>query len=77
MLGSDGAITTHTKGLRASIQRNADEQQTLEDRVAMTQARLQKQYSALDSLMSQITSENSSLTQSLVGLSNLSATLYK
>lgn len=77
LLGSDGAITTHSKGLRASIQRNADAQQTLEDRVAMTQARLQKQYSALDTLMSQITSQNNSLTQSLAGLSNLSASLYK
>ena len=77
MLGVDGAITTHSKGLRASIQRNADEQQTLEDRVASIQTRLQKQYSALDTLMGQITNQNNSLTQSLTGLANLSATLYR
>jgi flagellar hook-associated protein 2 len=65
---SNGAITTRTKGLRDSITRNQQDQDRLEKRVAMIQARLTKQYSALDTMMSQMNATNSSLSQSLSAL---------
>jgi len=77
MIASDGAITTHTKGLRDSIARNQTQQQKLEDRVALVQARLTKQYAALDTLMSQISTTNSSLTQALKGVATTSEAIAK
>lgn len=75
MTSSDGSITTHTKSLRDAITRNATDQQKLEERVAITQARLNKQYTNLDTLMSSISGQNSSLTQSLAALANLSKSI--
>ncbi len=75
LTASNGAITTRTKSLRDSIQRNSDQQQTLEDRVSLVQARLMKQYTALDTQLSQMTSMSSTLTQSLTALSNLSLSI--
>lgn len=68
LVASDGAITTRTKSLRDSVTRNQTQQQKLEARVALTQARLTKQYAQLDTMMSQINATNSSLTQALQGL---------
>lgn len=76
LVATDGAITSRTKGLRDSIVRNSTDQEKLEARVALTEARLTKQYTALDSLMSQISGTNSSLSQSLTSLANLSKSLY-
>ena len=70
LIASDGAITTRSKSLRDSITRNQTQQQKLEARVALAQARLTKQYGALDVLMSQINATNSSLSQSLQGLAS-------
>ena len=69
--GSDGLITSTAKGLRDSIARNTAAQQTLETRVAQTRARLTKQYSSLDTTISQISASNSQLTQSLASLTSL------
>jgi len=76
LVANDGAITARTKGLRDSIARNSTDQDKLEARIAMTEARLNKQYSALDAMMSRISGTNSSLTQSLDALTNLSKSLY-
>lgn len=70
LIASDGAITTRTKGLRDSITRNQAQQDALETRVALVQARLTKQYSALDTALSQINTTNSALTQALTSLAN-------
>ena len=75
LVASDGAITTRTQGLRESITRNQTQQQKLEDRVALTKARLLKQYGALDTQLSQMNGVGSSLTQSLTAISNLSTAI--
>jgi flagellar hook-associated protein 2 len=77
LVGSDGAITTQTKSLRDSITRNQSQQDQLEKRVALIQARLLKQYGSLDTVLSQINATNSSLTQSLTALRNQSEALAK
>jgi len=77
LIDTDGAISTRTKGLRDSITRNATQQQQLEDRVALTKARLLKQYSALDTTLSQISGVSSSLTQALAGLTTLNTAISK
>jgi flagellar hook-associated protein 2 len=77
LIDSQGAISTHTQDLRNSITRNQTDQQRLTDRVALTKARLLKQYSALDTTLSQISGESSSLTQALAGLVNLNTSLAK
>lgn len=65
LIASDGAITTRTQSLRDNITRNQNQQKQLEDRVALIQQRLTKQYSSLDTILGQINAVNSSLTQSL------------
>ncbi len=77
LIDSDGAISTRTQGLRDSIARNATQQQRLEDRVALTKARLLKQYSALDVQLSQMQGVGSSLTQALAGLTSLNTAISK
>ena len=54
--GSEGTLTTRNEGLKAQLKRNSDEQDRLEDKVARTQERLLKQYSALDTQMGQLSS---------------------
>jgi flagellar hook-associated protein 2 len=76
LIASDGAITTRTKGLKDSITRNTAQQQKLEQRVALIEARLTKQYSALDTTIAQISAVNSALTQSLAALAAQSASIY-
>ncbi len=75
LVASDGALTTRTQGLRDSITRNQTQQQKLEARVALTKARLLKQYGALDTQLSQMSGIGSSLTQSLTAISNLSTAI--
>lgn len=67
-IGSGGAITTRTQSLRDSVTRNQKQQDAMEARVALTQARLTKQYGSLDTTLSKINATNSSLTQSLKAL---------
>ena len=69
--GNDGLVTSAARGLRDSIARNTAAQQTLETRVAQTKARLTRQYSSLDTTISQISASNSQLTQSLSSLTSL------
>jgi flagellar hook-associated protein 2 len=77
LMSSDGAITTRTKGLRDSITRNQHDQERLEKRVALVQARLTKQYGALDTMMSRISATNSSLSQALSALQAQSEAIAK
>jgi flagellar hook-associated protein 2 len=48
MLSVDGAVTTHTEGLRARLTKNGVDQTKLNERVDRFQARLTAQYSAMD-----------------------------
>ena len=77
LLGTDGVIGMHTKGLRDSIKRNEKQQLAYEARVEMTKARLLKQYAALDKTVGQIKGTGSSLTQSLEMLTAQTKNLYK
>jgi flagellar hook-associated protein 2 len=71
MLGIDGALTARSTGLRESIKRNERDQERLEDRVDRVRARLLRQYTALDSTVSQLTGLNNLVTQQLTALANL------
>lgn len=54
MLGMDGALTTRTKGLQENLKSNGKRIDSLEDRVANYEKRLRRQYTALDTSMSNL-----------------------
>ena len=70
MLGTDGALTTRSEGLRSSIKRNEKDQERIEDRIARTRERLLRQYSALDNTVNQLTGLSNLVTQQLDMLKN-------
>jgi flagellar hook-associated protein 2 len=72
VVGSDGAISTRTDGLRATIKRNDEKISRLEDRVALIEARLRKQYTALDTNMGNLTALQSYVSQQLAQLNKTS-----
>lgn len=59
----DGALSSRSEGLQARLRRNETEQDRLEDRVARVQTRLLRQYSALDTSLSQLNSLSSYVSQ--------------
>lgn len=63
VLGADGSLTTRAQGLADKLERNQDSQDRLEQRLAQTQARLEKQYSALDAKLGALNSLSSYVTQ--------------
>ena len=69
-LGVDGSLASRSEGLRSSISRNEKRQAELEDRVARTEVRLRKQYTALDAQMGQLQSLSTYVTQQMAMLNN-------
>ncbi len=69
-IGIEGSIASRSEGLRERINRNEKRQAELEVRVAQTEARLRKQYSALDAQMGQLQSLSTYVTQQMTMLSN-------
>ncbi len=65
MLGTDGALTARSEGLRASIKRNEKEQERLEDRINRVRERLLRQYSALDTSLNQLSGLDKFVTQQI------------
>lgn len=65
VLGSDGLLTARVSGLNTVLTRNQKDQDSLSSRIADTQARLQKQYSALDSKMANISTLSTYVTQQI------------
>ncbi|MEP7281627.1 MAG: flagellar filament capping protein FliD [Rubrivivax sp.] len=65
LTNSDGPISTRTDGLRTSISRADKQIARYEDRITQTQARLLRQYSALDTTLSQLQGLNSYVTQQI------------
>lgn len=65
ILGSDGLLTTRISGLNTKLARNQKDQDALNDRLAATQARLQAQYSALDTKMAGINTLSTYITQQI------------
>lgn len=65
LLGTDGAITSREDGLRKLKTLNSDRQQQLEDRASATEARLRKQYQALDTNMARLNSLSNYVSQQI------------
>lgn len=72
-LGVDGSLSTRSEGLRERISRNEKRQAELEARVALTEARLRKQYTALDAQMGQLQSLSNYVTQQMAILGSNSS----
>lgn len=67
-LSFDGLITTREKGLQSRIDYNEDSQDRMNYRLGLIEARYLKQFSALDSIISQSNATSSYLTQQLANL---------
>jgi flagellar hook-associated protein 2 len=65
VVGTDGLLSSRTAGLRATISRNEKDQARYEDRVARVQARLLRQYSALDASLGQLNSLSTYMNQQI------------
>ena len=63
LLGIDGTLTTRTQALNDKLDRNKDAQDRLEQRLAQTQARLEKQYTMLDAKLGTLNSLSTYVTQ--------------
>jgi len=69
-LGIDGSIASRSVGLRERISRHEKRQAELEQRVAQTEERLRKQYTALDTKMGQLQGLSSYITQQITLFNN-------
>lgn len=65
VLGVTGLVTARVAGLNKSLQGNQTDQNNLNDRLAATQARLQAQYTALDTKMAGINTLSTYITQQI------------
>ncbi|KNZ31915.1 MAG: hypothetical protein AD742_14050 [Methylibium sp. NZG] len=72
MTQSQGPVTTRAQGLRDSISRNDKQTAKLEERVSQVQARLLRQYSALDTNLTKLNGLNSYITQQVMAWNNAS-----
>jgi len=64
-VGSDGALTGKTTSLAAQKTGNSREQDRVSDRLTIIEARMRKQYSALDSTVASMTALNTYVTQQI------------
>lgn len=69
-LGVDGSIAGRSEGLRERITRNEKRQAELEVRVSQVEARLRRQYTALDAQMGQLQSLSNYVSQQVALLNN-------
>lgn len=69
-LDSDGTLDSRTQSLQARIKNNEAAQERLEDRVARTEVRLNRQYTALDTRMGQLNGLASYVSQQMTMLNN-------
>ncbi len=67
-LADDGALETRTDGLNDGIERIEEQREALSLRLEAVETRLFRQFNALDSLISQLTSTSNFLTQQLASL---------
>ena len=65
VLGGDGLLTARLSGLSTKLARNQKDQDTLNDRLDATRARLQAQYTALDKTMAGINTLSTYMTQQI------------
>lgn len=64
-LNTDGTLDSRTQSLRDRVRNNEQAQARLEDRVARTQLRLERQYTALDTRMGQLSGLASYVSQQM------------
>jgi len=69
-----GILDNRTEGLKKQVERIAEQRETLNRRVASIEARYQAQFSALDTLLGQLNSTGTFLTQQL---DNLPGSVFK
>jgi flagellar hook-associated protein 2 len=62
-LGVDGTLKTRSSGLQDQLSRNSDQQTEMQTHLDQTQARLTKQYQALDTTMAQMNALSSYVSQ--------------
>ena len=67
-LATDGIIETKSEGLESRIEEFSDQREALGERLASLETRLFRQFTALDSLISQLSSTSNFLTQQLSNL---------
>ena len=67
-LQTDGIIETRTKGLNSTIDDISDQREALGERLLSLEARLLRQFNALDSLVGELSSTSNFLTQQLNNL---------
>lgn len=65
LLSMDGALSAKSQSLQKNLDRNASDQQKVNDHVTAVQAALQKQYSALDAKMGSMTALNQYVSQQI------------
>ncbi len=65
VLGINGIVSTRVAGLKTKLGNNQKNQDTLTDRLAVTEARLKAQYTALDKKMASITNLGTYVTQQI------------
>jgi flagellar hook-associated protein 2 len=65
VLGTSGLLTSRIAGLNTKLSHNQKDQDNLNNRLDATKARLQAQYSALDSKMASISSLSTYITQQI------------
>lgn len=66
--GFEGTLTARNEGLQAALKNNQNRQDRMSDRLGQYEARLLKQYSALDATMAQMNSMANYVTQQLAAL---------
>ncbi len=71
-LATEGILETRTKGLTERIEGFGDDREALNERLALLETRLFRQFNALDSLLAQLTSTSNFLTQQLDNLPGVS-----
>jgi flagellar hook-associated protein 2 len=69
-LENDGLVNAREDGLESQVRRIDDDKIRLEARIDIIEARLRSQYSALDTLVSQLSSTGSFLSQQLASLNS-------
>ena len=71
-LGSEGVFQSRSASIQASITRNEKSQDTMEQKLEKTRARLQAQYAALDTRMATLTNLSSYMTQQITQMNRSS-----
>jgi flagellar hook-associated protein 2 len=63
IIGTDGSLASRQRGLQDQLQRNQRRQGDLEDRVALTEQRIRRQYEALDTQLARLSGLENYVTQ--------------